>query len=124
MDDGGGGLHSIFQTCTCNASASSQKFAYDASTLQLSNPDKPGLCMDTGGGTTNGASKYYWHTCDATNANQQFAFDSSSGMFYSLSSYLTQCLDMHFPDVPDPAQSCWTWGWTWDCSGGVSQQFG
>ena len=123
LDDGGGQLGSTFQTCTCNATASSQKFAYSPATFQLTNPDKPGLCMDTGGGTYNGASLYSWGSCDAANTNQKFAFDSSTGILHSMN-WDGLCLDMHFPDSPDAGQQCWTWGWTWGCGPGTSQQFG
>jgi hypothetical protein len=44
----------------------------------LGNPKKDNLCLDDGGGTRNGQTKFHLWNCDRNNVNQHFTYDAAT----------------------------------------------
>ncbi|KAF1775053.1 Ricin B, lectin domain [Phytophthora cactorum] len=69
-----------FITQPCDPRSPNQIFTYDASTHQFKSVNKPGLCMDDGGGWSPAQTTAHLWDCDQNNQNQWFILDEDNMM--------------------------------------------
>ncbi|KAI9989355.1 hypothetical protein PInf_019633 [Phytophthora infestans] len=62
----------------CNPKSPNQVFTYDSFTRQFRSANKPGLCMDDGGGWNPAETQAHLWDCDPNNQNQWFVWDDNS----------------------------------------------
>ena len=65
---------------TCDPNNPNQQWTYDANTKLIKNANK-NKCLDDGGATYGGQTKFAIWDCQSTNQNQLFTYDSFTKMF-------------------------------------------